>query len=741
MEDEVKDLLEDLDLHNLIHADLQENRPDDSFAIAEALDKIRELESQVARLLGEEAPAVAPRTAPTAPPFRVETPATPAAATTPNFPRHSSSDARGHTLPSYNLAASPMRPDTQEPPDPMSVSRWPSSAPSPFATASSRSGYPPPSPFDVTRKRPRQDSFGSLAPAQTSKRTVLDNTKSRMAKIDEDLEIQLAQNRDIYASLLEDRNVRDVAYLDGISEEQAREKITKDQLESEQEIRQQFQLERDGEYARMLQAQQYESSDDEYSFDRRQQTNSMGYVTPSSTFSPARTLPPPSFNLPDRTHYSGPSSGFSNLGELSRSGFDFSSNPPMPRPADSRGVAANFDRSVPMSWMAPPGSTMKGFNDDDDLQEITPDVFNSQFGKLPQLGPARNFLTGPTPMPGRVLPWMEEPDPRAREIYMRDPYMRDPKAVDKAMDLVREQMEVDMDEDDLMYLFPNPHPSLPSTNVDTSRHYEEADFPQDIKNLITGIKDIREATKADKDDTPSGLHVTLMKHQKIGLAWMKAKEESSHKGGILADDMGLGKTIQAIALMVARPPTDPEQHPVLIVCPKALMDQWRLEIQRHVRAGDDQLSVFIFHGDTRNSPWRVLKTKDVIITTFGTLTANFKLVLEAEKLEKDGRDASLVKKIQEQAVLFLPVSKFHRVIIDEAQNIKNPLAKSTKACSRVNAKYRWCLTGTPMMNRLEDFQSLLGYLRIRPYNNKEKFKNVSLPIMLYIIFNANLSYL
>lgn len=255
--------------------------------------------------------------------------------------------------------------------------------------------------------------------------------------------------------------------------------------------------------------------------------------------------------------------------------------------------------------------------------------------------------------------------------------------------------------------------------------YEESDFPQDIKNLITGIKDVQEATKADKDDMPSGLKVTLMKHQKIGLAWMKAKEESSHKGGILADDMGLGKTIQAIALMVARPSTDPERHPVLIVCPKALMDQWRLEIHRHVRPGNDQLSVFIFHDKQRNVPWRELKNQDVIITTFGTLTANFKLMLEAEKLEREGRDASVVKKIQEQAVLYLPVSKFHRVIVDEAQNIKNPLAKSTKACSRLNATYRWCLTGTPMMNRLEDFQSLLGYLRIRPYNNKDKFKTVS----------------
>ena len=729
MEGEVQDLLEELDLHKFIHADLQDNRPTDSFAIAEAMDKIHELETQVARLLGEEAPAVAPQTASTAPVSRVDTPATSAAAVAANDPHHSSSVARGHTRPSHNLAASPVRPGTQENADSRSTSHWPSSAPSPFGAASSWSGFPAPSPFDTTRKRPRQDSFGSLAPPQTSKRAVLDNTRSRMAEIDENMETQLAQNRQIYASLLGDENVRDVASLDNISEEQAREKIKLDQKDSEQEIRQQFQLERDGEFARMLQAQQDESSDDERGFDRQQQYNPMVHGT-SSTFSAGRPLPSSSFNLPDRTHLSGLSNGLSNLGDLSRSGFDFSSNPPMPRQEGDRALLIpqkNFDGPMPTSWRIPPISAMHNFNDDDDLQEITPDIFNSRFGRPAQFVPARTLPGGH--MPGRVLPWMQEPDPRAREIYMRDPYMRDPKAVEKAMDLVRDQMELEMDEDDLAYFALNPITPWSNTNVNASRHYEEADFPQDIKNLITGIKDIREATKADKDDTPRGLKVTLMRHQKIGLAWMKAKEESSHKGGILADDMGLGKTIQAIALMVARPPTDPEQHPVLIVCPKALMDQWRLEIQRHVRPGDDQLSVFIFHGDTRNSPWRVLKTKDVIITTFGTLTANFKLMLEAQKLEKEGRDASLVRKIQEQAVLFLPESKFHRVIVDEAQNIKNPLAKSTKACSSVNATYRWCLTGTPMMNRLEDFQSLLGYLRIRPYNNKDKFKSVSPPVI------------
>ncbi|KAJ5662537.1 uncharacterized protein N7477_010153 [Penicillium maclennaniae] len=722
MEGEVQDLLEELDLHKFIHADLQDNRPNDSFAIAEAMDKIHELETQVARLLGEEAPAVTPQTVSTPPVSRVDTPTTSAAAVAANSRHHSSSVAHGHTRPSSNLDASPVRPSTQENADSRSTPQWPSSAPSPFGAASSRTGFPAPTPFDISRKRPRQDSFSSLAPVQTSKRAVLDKTRSRMAQIDENMETQLAQNRQIYASLLGEENVRDVARLDNISEEQAREKIKGDQKDSEQEIRQQFQLERDGEFARMLQAQQDESSDDERGFDR-QQLNSTGRANPS-TYSASRLMPSSTLNLPDRTHLlSGLPNGFSSLGDLSRSGFDFSSNPPIPRQEDHRAhftPQGFFDGSFPTPWRMPPISSMDNSNEDDELQEITPDIFNSRFGRPTEFVPTRTLPDGHTHMPGRVLPWMREPDPRARDIYLRDPYMRDSKAVEKAMELVRDQMELDMVEDDFAYSSPS---KRKRTHGRILTHYEEADFPQDIKNLITGIKDIREATKADKDDTPSGLKVTLMKHQKIGLAWMKAKEESSHKGGILADDMGLGKTIQAIALMVASPPTDPEQHPVLIVCPKALMDQWRLEIKRHVQPGNDQLSVFIFHGDTRNSPWRVLKTKDVIITTFGTLTANFKLKLKAEKLEKEGKDASLVRKIQEQAVLFLPVSKFHRVIVDEAQNIKNPLAKSTKACSSVNATFRWCLTGTPMMNRLEDFQSLLGYLRIRPYNNKEKFKS------------------
>ncbi|KAJ5884727.1 hypothetical protein N7495_009237 [Penicillium taxi] len=256
---------------------------------------------------------------------------------------------------------------------------------------------------------------------------------------------------------------------------------------------------------------------------------------------------------------------------------------------------------------------------------------------------------------------------------------------------------------------------------DDVRQYESQHFPKDIKTLLEGITDIRKAMEHDHEIPPT-LEVKLMKHQRIGLAWMKAKEHSSHRGGVLGDDMGLGKTIQAIALMAALPATKPDEHPSLIVCPKALMDQWRLELARHMKTGY-KFSVLIFHDKTRNTPWDELKRYDIVITTFGTLVAHYKAIEKADEMRlKLMRPSSEWKKVQDQAYMYGPKAKWHRIIIDEAQNIKNSSTKAAKACRRIQARYRWCLTGTPMMNGLKDYGSLIQFLKIRPYCYTDVFK-------------------
>ncbi|KAJ5905081.1 uncharacterized protein N7473_001997 [Penicillium subrubescens] len=561
---------------------------------------------------------------------------------------------------------------TSSPADPVSAPYHPSTAPSPFLTRPTQAVQPVrtsmPSRPNESRKRQRQDSLGSTVHPQSAKRTAVNRHKSRFEELQADMESQLKSSRELHEEAKDPQTVQTRAVVEGISTDEVLEKMEREQKEEEDAIRSEFQMEMDEEMARMVQAEEAASDSDD---DR------------SSSPLPVMRIPDRTLPIPHIRPYGTPSL------------ID-------PQPPRQYPVPTHFDYNP-----APPGSYPYR---DDDLQEIPREYFNSRvFGPTgynpfayrppgpsasalnsPALGPPRYtpMFGGPNPLiRGRSLPWMHDPIP-APEMAAIDLLSNNPLGLEDADDLER---------------------------------YEEQNFPHDIKNLITGIKDIREATKAEKDETPEGLKVTLMKHQKIGVAWMKAKEESAHKGGILADDMGLGKTVQAIALMVARPPTDPERHPSLIVAPKALMDQWKREIHRHIQPGKHQLSVFVYHGANRVD-WRKLKSYDVVITTFGTLTASFKTLLKAEKLEEEGKDASIVRDTRNSATLFTPVSKWHRVIVDEAQNIKNPSAKSAKACCRLNATYRWCLTGTPMMNRLEDFQSLLSFLRIRPYNNKEKFK-------------------
>lgn len=243
----------------------------------------------------------------------------------------------------------------------------------------------------------------------------------------------------------------------------------------------------------------------------------------------------------------------------------------------------------------------------------------------------------------------------------------------------------------------------------------------EIKSLLENIRPDEDLPAENREGTPDAMTYPLMEHQKLGLAWMKSMEEGSNKGGILADDMGLGKTIQALALMVSRRSQDPTRKTTLIVAPVALMKQWEREIKQKLKPGPEtRLTCFILHGANRQTTWEQLKTYDVVLTTFGTLANEVK--------RKEGIDMN--KRVNPN---WRPMTKadhlpllgdectWYRVIIDEAQCIKNKNTKAALGAAALQALTRFCMSGTPMMNNIGELYSLIHFLRIKPYNVSERF--------------------
>ena len=116
-------------------------------------------------------------------------------------------------------------------------------------------------------------------------------------------------------------------------------------------------------------------------------------------------------------------------------------------------------------------------------------------------------------------------------------------------------------------------------------------------------------------------------------------ETGTNKGGILADGMGLGKTVQAISLICARPSNDQACKTTLIVAPVALMRQWEKEIERHIHHLH-RLKVHIYHGSGKNADFAKLRHYDVVLTTYGILTSEFK--------QKETRKESLQHQQEQQ---------------------------------------------------------------------------------------------
>jgi hypothetical protein len=184
---------------------------------------------------------------------------------------------------------------------------------------------------------------------------------------------------------------------------------------------------------------------------------------------------------------------------------------------------------------------------------------------------------------------------------------------------------------------------------------------------------------------PDGFAGTLRPYQRRGLSWL-AYLEGLGLGACLADDMGLGKTVQLLALLLARR-TAPggrrrRSPPTLLVCPMSLVGNWQREAERFAPG----LAVHVHHGGERLSGpalRRAVRGSDLVITTYA---------LAARDREE------------------LAAVDWARVVLDEAQNVKNPAARQTQAVKSFRAPSRIALTGTPVENRLSELWSILDFL-------------------------------
>uniref|UniRef100_A0A8C0J612 Helicase like transcription factor n=1 Tax=Chelonoidis abingdonii TaxID=106734 RepID=A0A8C0J612_CHEAB len=282
------------------------------------------------------------------------------------------------------------------------------------------------------------------------------------------------------------------------------------------------------------------------------------------------------------------------------------------------------------------------------------------------------------------------------------------------------------------------------------------------------FEDLKEDDKTHEMEGAEAVGTPLLPHQKQALAWMVSRENSKELplfweeknsfyyntltnfaekerpetvlGGILADDMGLGKTLATIALILTNfhdgkplpvekiksdqfvtsifsgtgsvqsvKKNDSEEGPrtTLIICPLSVLSNWIDQFEQHIRP-DVHLNIYVYYGPDRSKDPAFLSKQDIILTTYNILASDY------------GVSDSVLHRL-----------KWLRVVLDEGHTIRNPNAQQTKAALNLEAQRRWILTGTPIQNSLKDLWSLLSFLKLKPFTDREWWhRTIQRPVML-----------
>ena len=218
---------------------------------------------------------------------------------------------------------------------------------------------------------------------------------------------------------------------------------------------------------------------------------------------------------------------------------------------------------------------------------------------------------------------------------------------------------------------------------------DEYDF--DYDEAFANI--LKDFTKPIEVEPPKELKGELRPYQRTGLKWLWTNVSKGF-GCCMADDMGLGKTIQVISLILKLKEEDKLKKPVLVVCPTTLMGNWMKELQMFAPS----LKAVTYHGLDRKLDTNV----DVILTTYAIMR------IDVEELKKNS---------------------WGMIIVDEAQNIKNPDTAQTLAIKILKSDVKVAMTGTPVENRLTELWSIFDYINSGYLGTLKEFqKSYAIPI-------------
>jgi superfamily II DNA or RNA helicase len=213
----------------------------------------------------------------------------------------------------------------------------------------------------------------------------------------------------------------------------------------------------------------------------------------------------------------------------------------------------------------------------------------------------------------------------------------------------------------------------------------------DMPELESMYEALRNEVPPEILPAPEKMKGELRPYQKLGYSWL-AFLSGIGIGACLADDMGLGKTVQALAL-VQRYLDMGRLRPVLLICPTSVIETWRLEAEKFFPS----LSLYIHHGRDRrrgDAFSRAAESNAVVMSSYALLH----------------RDAELYKNID-----------WHGIILDEAQNIKNPDTRQARAARSLRADWKIALTGTPIENHVGDIWSIMEFLMPGMLGNRKYF--------------------